>query len=177
LAVNALNPKTVERVYKIKKRSKMVPLSIMVRDISMASKYALLDLRTKKLFKKFLPGPLTLVVRKKKLPKNLTAGKKSVGLRIPDCKVTKMVMRKINFPITATSANISGEKEPYSVKEILRQYKRKKFTPDLIVDAGRLPQQKPSTIIDLTSRKIKLIRKGPIRFEKIIKNLKINEML
>lgn len=170
LAVNALRPNAVSRVFKIKKRSKKEPLSIMVRDIYMASKFAWLDLRTKKLFNQFLPGPLTLVVKKKKLPKNLTAGKGSVGLRIPDHKIISKVIAKINFPITATSANVSGKKEPYTVEEILRQYKNKKSSPDIIVNAGKLARRRPSTIIDLTGEKIKLIRRGPIKFKDIIKS-------
>jgi L-threonylcarbamoyladenylate synthase len=172
LAVNALKSNVVGQVFKIKGRSKKEPLSIMVRDIGMASRIAQIDFRTKKLFNKFLPGPLTLIVKKKKLPKNLTAGKGSVGLRIPDHEVIKEVMTKINFPITATSANVSGKKEPYTVKEILRQYKNKKLAPDLIVDAGKLPRCLPSTIVDLTEEKIKLIRKGPMKFGNIIKSLK-----
>lgn len=174
LAANASKPNTVERVFKIKRRKKNEPLSIIVRDIKMACRFSQIDLRTNKLFNKFLPGPLTLVVKQKKdgkLPKNLTAKKRSIGLRVPNHLIIKQVMGKVNFPITATSANISGEKEPYSITEILKQYKGQKLTPDLIIDAGKLPFRKPSTIIDLTKKKIKLIRKGPIKFGEIIKSL------
>jgi L-threonylcarbamoyladenylate synthase len=71
-------------------------------------------------------------------------------------------MKKINFPITATSANLSGKKVPYSIKEILKQYKDQKTKPDLLVDAGKLPKVAPSTVIDLSRKKIKILRKGPI---------------
>ncbi len=163
LAANALDEKAVKKVFYIKKRPLFKPLSVLVRDLKMAERIAYLDDRAKKIFKKFLPGPLTVVVKKKKVvPDILTSGQSNIGIRVSGDKVTKAIMQRIDFPITATSANLSGKKVPYSVKEILKQYKDQKLKPDLIVDAGPLPKIKPSTILDLSGKKPKVLRKGPL---------------
>ncbi|NQU99376.1 MAG: threonylcarbamoyl-AMP synthase [Parcubacteria group bacterium] len=173
MAVNALDDEAIDRLYKIKKRIKSKPLSIIVKNIDQARKYSAIDERTIKLFNKYLPGKLTIIVKKKDiLPKNLTGGSKLVGLRIPDCEIIRKVMDEVDFPITATSANISGDIEPYSVEEILKQYKNKENQPDLIVDNGNLSKNKPSAIVDLSEEKIKLIRKGPINFKDVVNTLK-----
>lgn len=176
LSVNALNFKAIEKVFRIKGRLEKNPLSIIIKNVSQAREYSITDKRTKILFSKFLPGPLTIIVQKKKnLPNILTSGKNSVGLRIPDNLVIKKIMKEIDFPITATSANISGLADPYSIEEILKQYKKNKILPDLIVDAGRLKKVKPSTIIDLTEDKIRLIRQGPIKYKDVVNIIRINE--
>lgn len=175
LAANALNKKAIKKVFAIKKRAKNKPLSVLVRDLKMAERIAYLDSRAKRIFKKFLPGPLTIVVKKierrlkpaatrkcKILPDILTAGQPNVGIRLSGDKVTRAIMQRIDFPITATSANLSGKKVPYSVEEILKQYKNQKLKPDLIVDAGKLPKVRPSTVVDLSRGKIKILRKGTI---------------
>jgi len=173
MVVSALDNKAINEVYKVKKRIETKPLSIIVKNIAQARKYSIINKRTIKLFNKYLPGKLTIIVKKKDyLSENLTGGSQLIGLRIPDCRIIEKVIKKVNFPITATSANISGEKEPYSVKEILKQYKNKEKQPDLIVDSGTLTKNKPSTIVDLSEEKIKLIRKGPINFKDVIKTLK-----
>lgn len=173
LAVSALNPRAINRAYKVKKRTRNKPLSVIVRDIDQAKRYGVIDRRTRLLFNKFLPGKLTIIVKRKgKLPKNLTGGRDLVGLRIPDCRIIEKIMEKVNFPITATSANVAGDIEPYSVGEILKQYKNRKQKPDLIVDVGGLRKNKPSTIIDVSKEKIKLIRKGPIKFKDVVNTLK-----
>lgn len=173
MAANATSTEAINNVYKVKNRTKNKPLSIIVKNIDQARKYSVVDERTIKLFNKYFPGKLTIIVKKKDiLPENLTGGSKLVGLRIPDCKIIEKVMIKIDFPITATSANISGGKEPYSVEEIAKQYKDSKNKPDLVVDSGNLPKNKPSTIVDLSDNKIKLIRSGPINFKDVVNTLK-----
>jgi L-threonylcarbamoyladenylate synthase len=173
LAAKALDKNAVERLYGIKKRPKKSPLTIFVRNFSQISKFAEISERTKKLFNKFLPGPLSLIVPKKNnlFPK-LIISKNDIGFRIPDNKIIIKILKKIDFPITATSANVSGDKEPYSIEEILKQYKNKTLKPDLVIDVGRLKKTKPSTIVDLSGDKMKLIRKGPIEYKDIINTLK-----
>jgi len=163
LAGNALDKKANKKVFTIKERPYFKPLSVLVSGLKMAEKIAYFNAQARKIFKKFLPGPLTIVVKKKKiLPDILTSEQPNVGIRCSNDKLTRAIMKKINFPITATSANLSGKKVPYSIKEILKQYKDQKTKPDLLVDAGKLPKVAPSTVIDLSRKKIKILRKGPI---------------
>lgn len=173
MAVNAINAEAVDNVYRVKNRAKNKPISIIVKNLKQAREYSVVDNRTNKLINRYLPGKLTVIVEKKdNLPENLTGGYSYVGLRIPDCEIIRRLMEKIDFPITATSANISGGKEPYSVKEILKQYQARERKPDLVVDVGILEKNKPSTIVDLSEEKIKLIRSGPINFKDVVNTLK-----
>jgi L-threonylcarbamoyladenylate synthase len=173
LSANALSFEAIEKVFRIKGRLKKNPISIIVKNMSQVKKYGVINRRTKILFNKFLPGRLTIIIKKNKNLSNiLTGGRNTIGIRMPDFRIINKIMGKIDFPITATSANISGEIEPYSVKEILKQFKNKVIQPDLLVDAGILRKNKPSTIVDSSEKKIKLIRKGPIKFSDVVKNLK-----
>ena len=160
LGVNALDKKAVKRVFEIKGRDFRKPISIIIRDIEMAKKVASFGKDVEKILEKILPGPVTVILYKKKiLPDILTGGNKKVGLRIPDCKFTKAFMEKLDFPITATSANISGK--PVSII---------KHGPDLFLDAGLLGGQ-ASTVIDLTGPKPRILRVGPATKKELSKIL------
>ena len=141
LGVNIFNKKAVRRVYDIKKRSLMKPLSIIVSS----------NLRTRdKIYvDKFLPGPYTLILNKTKIvPRVVTSGLKHVGVRIPDngiaCRISDL------FPVTTTSANLSDHNVCETPSEILDQLNH---DVDLVIDVGKLKRNKPSTIINLTSEK------------------------
>ena len=109
------------------------------------------------------PGKITVVLRRKKnsgLSKMLFGGRKKVGLRIPDYKLIREILNKIKKPLTGTSANISGRASSTKIKEILDQFKREEPKPDLILDAGDLPESFPSTVVDFSGQKPKIIRRG-----------------
>jgi tRNA A37 threonylcarbamoyladenosine synthetase subunit TsaC/SUA5/YrdC len=76
-------------------------------------------------------------------------------------------MERINFPITATSANISGEENLLEPKKIIEKFSKRKNTPDLFVNSGKVPDNKPSTIVDLTTNHPKILRVGIVGKEKI----------
>jgi len=147
LGANALDEKAVKKVFEMKKRDFSKPISIIVRDIEMAKQVASFDRDIEEKLKKLLPGPVTVILFKKKiLPDILTAGSNKVGIRIPNCKFTQALMQRLDFPITTTSANISGE--PI--------------------------EGKPSTVIDLTGKEPKILRVGPVtknELKEIFKNL------
>ena len=158
LGVNALDRKAVKRVFEIKGRDFKKPISIIVRDVEMAKKVASFGREIEKILEKILPGPITVILYKKKILSDiLTGGSKKIGLRIPDCKFTKVLMEKLDFPITATSANVSGK--PAAVI---------KYGPDLFLDVGRLSGQ-ASTVIDLTDAKPKILRTGPVTKKELAK--------
>lgn len=154
MGCDATNARAVAKIHKLKKQSKNKPITIIVSDTRMAKKYCVIDKGVEKLIRKHMPGPLTLIVRKKKLP-NILA-KKNVGFRISSNKIATELARKLGKPITATSANIHGKPEIYDAKKLSL------FTGrvDMILDAGKLRRRKPSTIYDCVSGKI--IRKGPV---------------
>jgi len=163
LGTNALNKKAVEKIYKIKKEPTKSNIIVIVSDLKTAKKYGFIEKYAKKIIKKFMPGPLTLIVKKKKIFPNIT--NKDFAFRISGSKLARKISKMADVPITATSANIHGEGSIYSSDKIVSQFNKK---VDTILDAGKLKKIRPSTIIDLKSKKPKLIRKGPISFRKVL---------
>lgn len=173
-AVDATNKKAIKNVYKIKGRNYDKPLHVVVHSLLAASNYAQITSQATMLAATFLPGPLTLVLKKKKssLPDLLTSDLPTVGVRIPNLILNNIVSKKFGKPYTTTSANISGGPNPYSIKEVLGQLDEdKRLMISLVVDVGSLPKREPSTLIDLTSKPYKVLRKGPItklQMEKVL---------
>lgn len=169
LGANPLDPEAVEKVYEVKRRIGK-PLPILVSSIQAVNKIAYVDKRALKLMEKFWPGPLTIVLKAKDiLPEKVTLGTGKVGVRMPNYKVALMLAEGIGGLIIGTSANISGMPSPRTIDEVLEQLGNK---VDLILDAGPTKIGIPSTVIDLTEEKPRLIRKGPISYEEILTVIK-----
>jgi len=169
IGVDATNRKAIKKIIALKGRDFKKPISVIVKNFKMAQEIGEFNSQAKKLFKKNLPGPLTLIIKKKKsiyqLPNILTAKKREIGIRMPNNKIALELVKKFNKPITTTSANISNKLECYSKQEILKQFKKNIRNIDLILDIGKLPKIKPSTIIEIIGEKIKILRPGPIKIE------------
>jgi len=159
LICDATNKKAVKKLFKIKKRLKEKAIPIFVKDIKMAKNLAKIDKKQEKFLKKVWPGKVTLVLKRKRGQKIYGVDKKTIGLRIPKYKLVNVLLKKLNRPLTGTSANISGKPPSTKIKEVMRQFKNQKIQPDLILDAGNLKPSKPSTVIDLTKKKPKILRK------------------
>lgn len=146
LGANIFNRKAVKKVYNIKKRSYLKPISLLVSSkdaIPLVSKASLNQLN---FIDKYLPGPYTFILKKSKIvPRHLTSGSVNVGVRVPKSEIA-CSLAKI-FPITTTSANLSNKDTLDTPEEILKQLG---CEVDLIIDVGPLNSGNPSTIIDLT---------------------------
>lgn len=141
----------LKKVFEIKKREPDKPVSVAVSDFGMMDELAYIGERERRFIEKFLPGPVTVLLRKKeKVPDMLTSGSGLVGIRYPDHEITIKLIKLAGVPITSTSANVSGEAPPRRVEEI-------KICADYIIDGGELKGE-PSTVVDLVNRKI--LRKG-----------------
>ncbi len=166
IGVDATNKKAIKKTIVFKKRDFKTPISVIVKNFKMAQEIGEFNSQAKKLFKENLPGPLTLVVKKKKsiyqLPNILTAKKRKIGIRMPNNKIALELVKKFNKPITTTSANVSNKPECYSKQEILKQFKKNIKKIDLILDIGKLPKIKPSTVIEIIGGKLKILRQGKI---------------
>ncbi|MFC1701054.1 L-threonylcarbamoyladenylate synthase [Patescibacteria group bacterium] len=163
LGTNALREYCIQRLFKIKKRPCCKPVPIIVRDIEMAKKFAFVDKKIEKALMQVWPGPVTVVLTKRKdIPEILTGGRMTIGLRIPDCEFIKLLMDKLDYPITATSANFSGEPPIRHSIEIIKNFDKTYQHPDLFVDSGDLLDVSPSTVLDLTGAKPKILRVGPV---------------
>ena len=85
-----------------------------------------------------------------------------MALRVSADKLAGAIAKKLKNPLTATSANLSGKGELYSATAVIKEFKNKKFQPDLIIDAGKLAKAKPSTIVKISKNKIEILRQGNI---------------
>lgn len=155
LGANIFDKKAVKKVFDIKKRSTLKPLSILVSDVNAIDIVAKVSLSQKKFMNGYLPGPYTFILNKRKIvPRGVTGGSSYVGVRVPDCDISREIAKI--FPITTTSANISDDEVLSNPDEILDQLD---CEVDLVIDVGNLNSKKASSIIDLTGLEPKLIRK------------------
>lgn len=159
LGVNALDEKSVERLFKLKKRPERKPVPIFVRDFEMAAEVAFIDKKQEAILRELWPGPFTFILPKKKIVSTqISAGTDKVGLRIPDYFFCRDFLNIFGAPITGSSANISGMEATTNVDEIVDQFKSHTLLPEMFVDVGNLVQTSPSTVIDLTGTKPKILR-------------------
>lgn len=166
LAATIDNVEAVKRIYVVKRRPFSRPLTILVASVSMWREYAYLSYEAMKLIKRFLPGPLTIVLWKKATVPDIVNPMR-IGARISSHELAQAIVERLGKPITATSANIHGDKEPYNVNDVVRDV-------DLILDFGELPKNPPSTIVDLTVEPPVVQRaypKGPFTEEEILKTI------
>jgi len=169
LGADAFSSKAVTKIFNIKGRKADKPIPIAVNSIDMAHQVAELTPAAEMLFKKLLPGPLMIIARAKpNVSKLITAGTGKVGIRFPNHPVALKLIDFVGGPITSTSANLSDKPAPLTIREALEQLGGK---VDIALDAGKCKLGVPSTVVDATTRKPKILRKGPISKEKIKKLL------
>ena len=159
LAANGFDERAVSRIYEVKGRPEVKPLSLMVRgaeafellceEVPKAA-YVLADI--------FWPGPLTIVLKAKKtIPDIVRAGGETVGLRCPDHPALRELLGAVDFPLAAPSANPSGEKSPVKAQEVLQYFEGK---IEGIIDGGECALGTESTIIDLSKTPYTILREG-----------------
>jgi L-threonylcarbamoyladenylate synthase len=160
LAADALNPDAVEKVYEAKQRPRSKGLTAIVDSLETAERYAELSEREKKVVEEFMPGPITLVSEKKDdVPDNLN---QDFAFRVSSGDVASQLAEV--GPITATSANVSGESTSYSVESISEELLEK---VDGVVDRGELSDGPTSTIVEISDGDIIIHREGPISKDEI----------
>ncbi len=162
LATDASNFDSVEKIYKIKRRFNDKALPILVGDIYQAKRIAEFDERAKKLAFFLFPGPITLVLKSKKhsnLATNINQQFGTVGIRMPSNVAAIKILQAVGRPLVGTSANISTQASAVTGEEVLKVFDGQ---IDLLVDKGATDLGIPSTIIDLTEEKVKILREGSI---------------
>ena len=171
LAGNAYSNRSVEKIFKLKKRPAFNPLIIHFKNLKDLKNDVMLNANFEKLYKAFCPGPITFILKKKKksrISKIAIFGKKTVAVRIPKHKVVRNLLSILKFPLAAPSANISSKLSPTSAKDVVDEFGNKiKF----ILDGGQCQVGLESTIIDLIGKPV-VLRPGSITVEKIQKILK-----
>lgn len=162
--VDATNQTAVNKLLTYKSRREGKPLSIAVTSQEMAEKYVELNEQAKKLYKQFLPGPVTVVSKNLgKVANGVGSEFGTVGVRIPAYPLMLELVKQYQKPITATSANGSGKKRPYTIQDVFDELSEKqKNLIDLVLDAGELPKNEPSTVIDTTHSLPVVMRSGTL---------------
>ena len=167
LGADASNPLAIERLFAAKGRSRKTPIPLLVADLMMAIRLVgeLPDAAIR-LATRYWPGPLTLVLRAPHgISTLLTAGTGRIGLRVPDAAVALALIRRFGGPVTGTSANRSGGKDPLDAHEVLRQLGDR---VDLVLDGGPVAGGSSSTVVDVTISPPVIVRQGPVPQEEIL---------
>ena len=109
IAGNGLTLSVVNNLYQAKKRDYSKPFTLMVNDITKIKDIAYVSENEEKVIKKFMPGPITLILKKKDCISNLvTANSDTVGVRIPNHEIALSILKSVDYPLATSSANISG---------------------------------------------------------------------
>jgi L-threonylcarbamoyladenylate synthase len=179
LGADATNQKAVDKLLKFKGQRGLKPILIAVSDQKMAEKYVQLNDTARRLYQTFLPGPVAVISRIKRsdpaergrtlrsLAQGIASPEETVGVRIPDYPLVLKIIKAFGKPITSTSANISGAKNPWSIQDILETTPKQKLEMiDLIIGAGQLPRRPPSTVIDTSHEETEIVRQGEIKIGK-----------
>ena len=173
LAANAYSDKAVKKIYSLKKRPQNNPSIVHYCSLSQLKKDCILNKNFFILYKKFCPGPITFILKIRKessISKFVTNRKKTLAVRFPKNKITQILLKILNYPLAAPSANISTKISPVSASDVREEFGSKiKF----ILNGGRSKIGMESTIISLVD-KPKILRLGGTERAKINKVLNKN---
>ena len=160
LGVDCFNEEALGKLYKVKKRDKSKPVSLIAADIPMVMEYIdRVPDSGKKMMNRFWPGPLTLIFKAAAHVNSMLTGGIGIGFRVPDNVLCRMLSKKLGRPITSTSANLSGGKECRTIAEIPQEIKA---AADVILDEGTTRRDVPSTVISVAAEPPELLRDGAI---------------
>lgn len=160
LTVRARDAAAVRRVFEIKGRNDGKPMPLFVSDLGMAQRFGEFNEMASKLARRFWPGALTVVVRRRpEFESDALAGGDTVALRAPANDAALAVIAGVGEPVTGTSANLSGGPDPVSADEVRRQIGAKL---DVILDGGAAEVGVASTIVDCTGEEPVILREGAL---------------
>ena len=159
---SASNEKAVARIYRVKRRDRDKPLALLLADIEEVEILARdIPSYAKELMNRYCPGPITLIfTASENVPAFLRNESNTIGLRIPDNKVSLELIRSIGSPLAATSANVSGSTSPSTAREAMVEIGEE---VDMIIDGGNTPLKLPSTVVDVTGERPIVLRQGIVK--------------
>ena len=170
LAANGLDEAAVGKIYEVKGRPAIKPLSLMVPDSGAMERYCEnVPEQAKTLAKRYWPGPLTIVLEAKPcVPSIVRAGGSTVGLRCPDHERTLSLLRAADVPLAAPSANPSGQPSPKTAEQVAAYFDGK---IDVILDGGACGIGTESTIIDMSRLPYRILRVGALTEDEVFDTL------
>ena len=173
LAGNGMDEKAVEKIYEVKGRPAIKPLSLMVASPEEIGRFAVeVPDAAKTLAEKFWPGPLTIVLKANPdIPEIVRAGGDTIGLRCPDHALTLQALREAGVPFAAPSANLSGALSPKTAGDVLKVFDG---VIDAVIDGGACTLGRESTILDMSKKPYRVLRQGALPEESILDALTEN---
>jgi len=172
LAANAYSSKAISKIFKLKKRPRNNPLIVHYSGLEMLKRDCVLNKSFINLYNKFCPGPLTFILKLKKnskVSKLVTNKRKTLAVRFPSHPIAKSLLKILNYPLAAPSANISSKVSPVTKSHVKEEFGKKiKY----IIEGGPSKIGLESTIINLTG-KPEILRVGSIDISKLSEALKI----
>jgi L-threonylcarbamoyladenylate synthase len=171
LAAKATSSKAAQKILDFKGRWEGKGISVFLNNLSKVKDYVECSQDQERILETILPGFFTVVLKsKKKVAPEIEPGDDTVGIRIIDESFVKALTKICDYPVTATSANITGKGPHYSIDSFLKTLsEKKKKEISLIIDAGQLPRRKPSTVFRLVKDQIEIIREGSLNPKLVLK--------
>jgi L-threonylcarbamoyladenylate synthase len=172
-AGNGMDEKAVEKIYEVKGRPAIKPLSLMVASPEEIGRFAVeVSEAAKALAEKFWPGPLTIVLKANPdIPEIVRAGGDTIGLRCPDHALTLKALREAGVPFAAPSANLSGAPSPKTAGDVLKVFDG---VIDAVIDGGACTLCRESTILDMSKKPYRVLLQGALPEESILDALTEN---
>lgn len=168
LAVLPGNEQAVARLFEAKRRNSFQPTPLLIASEEMAPAIgASVSSEAQALMAAFWPGALTIILAKAQTFRSLAVGE-TVGLRVPDHPLPRELSRLLGSPITGTSANIAGGAQPLTADDVRAQLGD---AVDLVIDGGRCPGGRPSTVVDCTESPPRIVRQGAISEAELLRVL------
>ena len=161
LAGDGLNATAVEKIYEVKGRPAIKPLSLMVPGIEALERYgAEVPPAAVQLAEKYWPGPLTIILKAKPgIPEIVRAGNATIGLRCPQHEDTLALLRRLEVPLAAPSANPSGAPSPKNAEAVMNYFDGE---IDAVIDGGQCGLGIESTILDMSAVPYRVLREGAL---------------
>lgn len=164
LACNCFSEKAINKLFEIKKRAKYKPINVLTDSYDKIMQVVdKINPTEERIIKKYMPGALTIILDKKETVSDLlTAGLPTIGVRIPNNKIALEILKRIDYPLATTSANMSGKEAGIKISDILNYFDG---IVDVIIDGGETDIKKASTIVRVEENHIDIIREGTVKIE------------
>ena len=165
IAGNGLTLSVVNNLYQAKKRDYSKPFTLMVNDITKIQDIAYVSENEEKVIKKFMPGPITLILKKKDCISNLvTANSDTVGVRIPNHEIALSILKSVDYPLATSSANISGSVNNSNIEDIINDLEN---YVDIFIKGNISSNLLASTVVEIKNNEVNILRNGIISKENI----------
>ena len=172
LGANGFSEKAIMQVFQLKQRPLNKPIHLIIADIKQAKQLIYLGEIGEQLATIFWPGPLTIIGKcYDTIPSILNNNGDTLGLRVPEYPPLRQLVMRSKIPITATSANLSGQTCPFDFNEVKDRLGKNLEKIDIIWDFGIVPYTQVSTIVEIEDNMLKLLRKGALSWEQIKQKL------